>query len=306
MSERHVALIVEDDPHIAEILKELVTSLGHDWVHATTLDEVRAAVAAGGYCYVLLDMQIPADATSRPSVGCGETALRLIRRASPDRTASGRHVLPILVVTGYSRDPDFVSKMYDMDANGFIAKPFGERVDLELDKIRAALVRAEREEHEGCGGDAKEELPTPPENPCASASVTTARVVRIAIEGRRVAGRNDVLVDGRRGSLPDVLFCVFLRFVGSHLGTPGAWQSAAKLGMARNRWAPTRIRAALRDVLPSGVEILESERNVGYRLNAAVHVERVEWGELAKHPQAAVRKVAEEWKGWGEGKRTES
>ena len=86
---------------IADILKELVASLGHEWIYASTLEEVRAAVAAGGYCYVLLDMQIPPDATSRASVGCGETALRLIRRAAPARNAGDQHVLPVLVVTGY-------------------------------------------------------------------------------------------------------------------------------------------------------------------------------------------------------------
>ncbi len=286
MRKRHVALIVEDDPQIAVILKEFVGSLGHDWIHEATLEEVRAAVAAGGYCYVLLDMQIPADAHSRAVVGCGETALEVIRRAAPERTKAGKHVLPILVVTSYSRHPDFVSKMYDMDANGFIAKPFDDRADLILDKIRAALARAERVDHSCCAAV----LAASPER------MTPGSVVRVAIDGKRGAARTDVLVNDTRGSLQDMLFVVFLHMVAAHLRDPEAWTSAAKLGMARNDKATTRIRAALKELLPAEFEIVETQKTVGFRLNPGVVIARVDWEALAGHGQAAVRKIAGEWR----------
>lgn len=295
MSDRPVALIVEDDPQIADILEELVTSLGHECRHASTLDEVRAAVAAGGYSYVLLDMQIPADARSRASVGCGETALRLIRRAAPARNARDHHVLQILIVTGYSRDPDFVSKMHKEGADDFIPKPFGARLDRVLDKIRAALALAERDEHAACEHPTEAQPVAPTRSPPTSIAAAPAEVVRFAIDGAYLAQRSDVLVNDARGTLPDAHFIVLVNAIGAHLHAPGEWESAAKLGMTRNRWAPSRILSELKELLPKGFRVLEPNKPHSFRLNPAIVVERVDWGALAKHPQPAVRKIAAEW-----------
>jgi DNA-binding response OmpR family regulator len=303
---RHVALIVEDDPQIADILEELVTSLGHDCRRATTLEEVRAAVATGGYCYVLLDMQIPADARSRASVGCGETALRLLRRAAPARSTHDGHVLPILVVTSYSREPDFVTKTIKEGADDFIPKPFGERIDRVLDKIRDALARADREEHAACTANtlvgpfppttAPLTTPVTPVSAERPASAeTSAATVRLAIDGTYRAQRNDVIVNGVRGSVTDAQFLVLLNAIGVHLRAPGEWESAAKLGMARSNWAPSRIVSELKDLLPKGFRVIEANKPHNFRLNPAIVIERVDWGALAKHPLPAVRKIAAEW-----------
>jgi len=147
---KHVAFIVEDDPHVAAELRALVASLGHASIHASTLEEALAAIEAGGFCYALLDMQIPADASSMPRAACGETVLTTLRKRYPQRRADGKHVLQIVVVTSYSREPEFVSRMHELDADAFIAKPFDDKPELVLEKIRTALVRAGREEHESC------------------------------------------------------------------------------------------------------------------------------------------------------------
>jgi DNA-binding response OmpR family regulator len=281
MGDRHVALIVEDDPHIADIEKELVTSLGHEWRYAATLEEVRAAMAVGGYCYVLLDLQIPANGDSHAAVGCGETALQLLRRAAPARNAAGKHTLPIVVVTSYSRDPEYVSKMYDMDASGWVTKPFGERIDVVLDKIRVALVRAEREDHTACVALA------------APSRDGVVRVVRIVIDGTGASGR--VFVDGQCVMLQDSYFVVFLKMAVLHLRAPGAWRTADELGIASRGWAASRVRTAFKGVVPPTFEMVEARKGTGYRLNPGVVVERIEWGTLARHGQAAVRKLAAEW-----------
>ena len=306
MGDSHLVLIIEDDEHIAEIEKGWVTSLGQRWRHARTLEEVREALAAGGYCYVLLDMQIPADALSRASVGCGETAFDMIRRAFPARLRNGKFALPVIVVTGYSRDPDFISKMYEVfDADGFITKPFGDRDDLLLDKIRGVLARAGRAEHAlcKCAGTGTGSVSPPAMEARQEASRESSpqgraeSAVCIAIDGKRGAARTDVLVNGVRGSLQDALFVVFLNLVANHLRSKEAWGSAAKLGMARNDKAATRIRAAMKGMLPAGFVIVETQKTVGFRLNPVVVIERVEWGALRDHGQAGVRKVAGEWRG---------
>jgi CheY-like chemotaxis protein len=298
---RHVALIVEDDPQIADILEELVTSLGHAHRRATMLEEVRAAVTAGGYCYVLLDMQIPADARSRASVGCGETALRLLRRAAPARSTHDQHVLPILVVTGYSRDLDFVTKTLKEGANDFIPKPFGERVDRVLDKIRDALRLGDREEHAACVANVAAEPPAMANPPLVIAPAgpitpaVAAETVRLAIDGTYRAQRNGVTVNGTPGSLPDAQFIVLVSAIAVHLRTPGEWESATKLGMARTNWAPSRIVSELKGLLPKGFRVIEANKPHNFRLNPAIVIEKVEWERLAKHPLPAVRKIAGEW-----------
>jgi CheY-like chemotaxis protein len=301
----HVALIVEDDPTIADILKELVGSLGHRWRHASTLEEVRSAVADGGFCYALLDMQIPADGKSRESVGCGETALRLLRRTFPARNANDKHVFPILVVTSYSRDPSFVSKTHKNGADDFLPKPFGERIDLVLDKVREALADAGREDHAACAlpadGDeavsaSLSELSEPP-TPAASTEPSGVPTLRLEITGTHLAQRNGVFVNGASGSLPDGHFVVLLSAVSAHLRAPGEWHPDTKLGMVRNRWAPSRILSELKDLLPTGFRVLEANKPYNFRLNPAIVVERVDWPALAKHPQPAVRKMAAEWVG---------
>ena len=295
----HVALVVEDDPAIALILKQLVTSMGHLWLYASTLEETLSLVAAGGYCYVLLDMQIPANAGSDPIVGCGETALRAIRRAALQRTPSGRHVLPIVVVTSYATsDPEFISKMYDMDANAFIPKPFRvDRLDIVLDKIRAALTRSEREAHDAsCGGRGAAGAPVVGQAEARGAAAIEAPTVRLVIDGVFSAGRTEVWIDGARGSLQDLNFEMFLKLVVVHLRTPGEWAPGSKLGVVRNTHGPSRIRAELKALVPEGFALVETSKGVGYRLGAGVVVERVAWGKLATHPQAGVRKVAGEWR----------
>jgi DNA-binding response OmpR family regulator len=291
MDDRHVALIVEDDPHIADIEKELVTSMGHKWLHATSLEDVRNAITAGGYCYVLLDMQIPADAVSRPAVVCGETALRLLRRASPQRTDDGKHVLPILIVSGYSRDPEFVSKMFEMDANGFISKPFGERIEATLAKIHTALERAGREEHSACSAAVEARGAREPAR-AGSERPPSAAAVHLVIDGSVTASRTNVLVNGIPVPLQDSTFSVLLRLVAFHLRSPGEWSPADKVGTTTRAWATSRLRTAFKCAVPPGFEVVEVRKGVGCRLNPSVVVERVAWDALRTHGEAAVRKLA--------------
>lgn len=147
----HVALIVEDEPETAEYLRDFCASIGHSSRHCVTLADVRAAIAEGGFCYVLLDMQIPAEAGGRSMAMSGETALKELRALEPRRNAADAHLLPILVVTAYSREPAYVSKMHGKGADGFIAKPFSDREEENCALIKEALRLAGKEHHESCG-----------------------------------------------------------------------------------------------------------------------------------------------------------
>jgi hypothetical protein len=119
--------------------------------------------------------------------------------------------------------------------------------------------------------------------------------VTIAIDGARSARKTRVLACGQPCELQDARFAVFLHFVAAHLKANGAWSSAVKMGMGRNKWMPTRIRAAFGGIVPEGFTLIEADRAGNFRLNPAVVIERVDWAALAEHPEPSVRKLASEW-----------
>ncbi|MDI1344107.1 MAG: hypothetical protein PSV22_08430, partial [Pseudolabrys sp.] len=61
MAAGHTALIVEDEPEMAAEIADLLRSFGHGHIHVETLADARARLDQGGFCYVLLDLQIKAD-----------------------------------------------------------------------------------------------------------------------------------------------------------------------------------------------------------------------------------------------------
>ncbi len=289
----HRALVVEDDPHVAAELCRLLASLGHEAIHASTLEELRAAIEKGGFCYVLLDMEIPADARSRPLASCGETGLALLRKAFPHRGVGGHHVLQILVVTGYSTDHEFVSRIFEMNADGFIAKPFGQKPEVLLDKARAALVKAGREDHEACEALALD-----------GTKGTTAAVppkftgsITVDIDGSKNKLRNVVRVGAHACELQDAKFLVFLRLVAAHVRAPEGWVSKLALNMARSPETPHRIRQAFAKAVPAGFDIVEGDKSGRLRLNPAVVVGSVDWRALENHANDAIKKLAKECSG---------
>jgi CheY-like chemotaxis protein len=289
MSPSHVALIIEDDPIWAKLLCDLVLSLGHDFILATTLQDARAAIEAGGYCYVLLDMEIPARAGMDPNVACGETALELLRKKHPHRRDDGRHVLQILVATGYSNDGEFSSRLHQMDADAFISKSSFARAGYVSDQIRSALTRAGRADHAACGP-----LVAPEARPAIALAASTSRLVRIVLDGQRSGRRVGLLVNGARLRVPDQVFLFFLRLVLEALRAPGSWHTLADLGFASNVVLPSRLRAAFAPVVPEGLDVLEKTGLDRYRLNPQVVVEHVDWRVLEADADQTVARVARE------------
>jgi CheY-like chemotaxis protein len=283
-STTHATFIVEDDPVMARLLCDLVESLGHEWMLATTLEEARLGSAHGGFCYALLDMQIPATDGAPPMVACGETVLRALREKFPARTARGRHVLPIIVITSYSREPEFVTRMLKMDANDFVAKPIASQ-HVVPDKVREALAAAEREDHAAC-----ERAPGPSARPAPTAIRGGPGLV---IDGEKNGRRTGMLVHGERRELQDAKFVALMRMVVSRLDTPGAWLGKEAMGIGHAPETPSRIRKELRGLLLDGDDVVETDKGGRVRLNPKVTVE-VRWDRLLDHPEAVVQRMARE------------
>jgi DNA-binding response OmpR family regulator len=147
----HIALIVEDEPEMAAEIADLVRSFGHDSIRAETKAEALALIEGGGFCYVLLDMQIKADRDSiKAYASAGMSLLSEIRRRFPHRASTDMHLLPVLVVSGNAKEHDDVVRAFKIGADDFIRKPLSsDGTDLDA-KIRHCLEQAGRAHHGLC------------------------------------------------------------------------------------------------------------------------------------------------------------
>lgn len=153
MSERHVALLVEDDPEMAAEIGDLLRSFGHDYLHAETLEDARSLLETGGFCYALLDLEIKAERRSiKPRVESGMSVLRELRQRFPQRCSNGMHVLPVLVVSGHGREPNIIIGAFHDGIDDFILKPLSAGGQDISGKIRRCLDLAGRSDHAACSG----------------------------------------------------------------------------------------------------------------------------------------------------------
>ena len=53
------ALVIDDDPHIVDVISDIVASLGHTCDSAGCQDEARQQLATAQYDYFVLDLEIP-------------------------------------------------------------------------------------------------------------------------------------------------------------------------------------------------------------------------------------------------------
>jgi DNA-binding response OmpR family regulator len=289
-SSGHRVLIVEDDPFASEILTEIILALGDRPRVAATVKDAQTALSEEDYCYFLVDQELPAYPGARPLEGGGERVMAAVR-AKDRRRHEAFHVTPIIVVTGFASDHEFVSRMYDAGADAFFLKPLGENVGKLYEKIRVALERGKRVPHDLCAAYALRAASPPV---VAPAPLAASAPLRLALDGVTRSGKTSFLANGERRELQDAKFGVLVRFVAAHLTSPGAMTPKASLGLARSRDATTRVRQAFAGLVPEGFQVIEGDRRGQFRLHPDVVIERVDWEALAKHPDAAVKKVATE------------
>jgi two-component system OmpR family response regulator len=106
-SPRRRVLVVEDEPQVAAMLNDVLTTWGYAVQVAGTGPDAISIVPEFSPDVVLLDMALPGIA--------GELVLDCLRASDP-------HV-PIIMMTG-GRDPDIADSVKARGAYDFIAKPF--------------------------------------------------------------------------------------------------------------------------------------------------------------------------------------
>ncbi len=118
-------LVVDDEPAVRGLLSEILTLLGHQVVEHVSAEAALEFFERGRFDLVLTDLGLPGMS--------GWTFARRLRDVDPDIT--------ITFVTGWGEDISH-AKIEEVQADGFIGKPFGIE-DVE-GLTRLAVARAER------------------------------------------------------------------------------------------------------------------------------------------------------------------
>lgn len=118
-------LLADDDVELAQLLRDFLTRDGFDVTLAHDADSALAAVRAGSFDALVLDVMMPGRS--------GLDALRELRRESP---------LPVLMLTALGEDIDRILGL-ELGADDYIPKPCNPR-ELAA-RLRAVLRRAQGE-----------------------------------------------------------------------------------------------------------------------------------------------------------------
>jgi DNA-binding response OmpR family regulator len=131
------ALVVEDDPLIVPVLEDSLVALHHEYDVAGSQADAEQLLAAKRYDYVLLDLAIPARATSGgASTDFGLLLLEHIRAAHAPSE------LPVMVMTVRTGEcVDLTKRLVAAGANEFISKPFPASGRTLASVIRSVLER---------------------------------------------------------------------------------------------------------------------------------------------------------------------
>ena len=129
-----LALVIEDDQTLLDLLQERLLSMGHECRKARSQAEAVELLEAYAFDYILLDLEIPSRSEGDADIAYGQNLLRKIRQMP------GHSRTPVLVMTGHGLESHHLSvETMKLGATDFIGKPFGRDNPLES-RIREALL----------------------------------------------------------------------------------------------------------------------------------------------------------------------
>ena len=259
------------DPSTAAQLASYVRSLGHAVRIATTLADVNQAIADGGFCYVLLDKQIPAVLGVEAIVATGDLAQKRLRTMNSRRhPKSDMHILPNPRRLGLLQNPGLRRAERSNGACDFIPKPCD--AETVTRAILATLERVEREDHAQCvalGGATAADAKAGPTQP----------LVHLVLDGipidKRISSR-----DGKRCDLQPERFIVLLRLSAPRARASESYLSTSDLGLPSRPEIPSRIHEAVAHAVPEGFLIIQ-KGGEARRLHPLVSVAPINWATLS-------------------------
>ncbi len=268
MNDRHLALVVDDDHPTIEIAEAILSSLGHDYRAASSQEEAEAMLESEHFCYVLLDLELPA----RPSdFARRETGFNILERI---RLRFTRQELPVIVMTGHGVAHELSVRALKMEANDYIMKPFDQDPEPLDIKIRQVIAKSCEARGKACGlshawgrgARVSEGAPAP--------EPSSARDRRLHFSGECRKRRYRMEIDGREAWVRLGTFELLWRLAAAAMTSPTGWIRGSDMNESYHT-ALTRLRKDLFEVLGLEVDFLENDGHGSYRLT--VGVERISY-----------------------------
>lgn len=254
---KHRALIVEDDPDIAESVTETLDSLGHEHVWVKSQEEAREQIAVGGFTYVLLDLQIPVRFGR--GLACIEYGEHLAREMYQSPTMHG---VPIIVMTAYGKEGlEIAAPLCEHGVVDFINKPFP-----RTGRTLAALIQSVLDRVYCKQERASHARPTKP----FQASEMVFYDDRVELCGIKICGEAECgimrsILDTLRERRPDGRYKAFS---GTELARRAGADRGQNAAAEAIRGFRQKVQQLLRDELNiecGPCDVIENDRRYGYR-----------------------------------------
>ena len=282
---RHVILVVQDNPDMADEIGYRVEALGFDIRHARTASEARAELDRSGFCLVILDLSLRLHPQSRVcDTEVGFTLLRHFRQQFPDRNAHGKYSLQIISMLSAETPYANIRKAYQLDANDVLFTTFSENPISIEDAMRQCFRQASRVHHAQCVRGVSA--------PAAKIATPGEDLIEIKVTGKPLRRRYEVLAGEKSAPLPSKQLMVLLRLYWAALTQPGGWLFRHEVDPDDNRsWSQvSRLREVLDMIFgPPTIETLAGEGC--YRLAPRVRIIEVNFDALAAIREAKIQRV---------------
>jgi len=148
---KQVALIVEDDPTLLDLVTETVESLGHEVRSASSQEDALGMLEDTMFDYVLLDLKIPLREGRLPRLEIGFNLLERIV-SLPDARRPG-----VIVMTAHGDDHEYCRRALLAGADDFIKKPFNSGKESPEAAIKELLMKRfearQEARYDGAAGD---------------------------------------------------------------------------------------------------------------------------------------------------------
>jgi CheY-like chemotaxis protein len=294
---RHVALVVEDDLELADEVKDLLSSLGHDVLHVPTQEEALEILETKQFCFALLDLQIKVSPDSiKPRVEAGKTLMKLIRERYHRRNPDDHHYLQILTMSGYVKEtPDVVQLLQD-GADDFISKPLSSNTPPISTKIEECLRKSGRSNHSDCA--TMMELAEGKLQRDDATGATISNGVVMSITGEPDGKRTGIHLDEKSIFLPDSQLILLLKLVVECLKPNDGWVQKKELGAKDEQGFKgiSNLNGKIQPFLPPGTVFYENDKNGSYRINPQITIGEVNHRQLDGHLVKAVKNLSTEIK----------
>jgi DNA-binding response OmpR family regulator len=274
----HRVLIVEDDRATAEDLGAIVKSLGSHSRIVTNKRDALAALRAGTFCLILLDLQIKRVPDSiKGHTEYGNSLLREMRQMHLDHTGAC-YWLPIVIVSGFAREAAAAVEVMRAGAHDVIQKPFEGRQVSAI--IRQALERSGRIAHDLCLAGPSSRVPRP-----------GGKLV-LGVPGDRVRRRTRVMVGSQPVMLTDASLRVLLHLMVAFQNKATVHKRELGAKSEQGFKGISVLREALRPTLGEGVDIIGNDYQGNYFLKDGVTIGNCDAAKLAEIGDQKITELA--------------